>query len=260
MPEVIKTYSIKPDLLALSSVFDSLITAYMDDVEKYAHTNLQTLHIGHAIRTSFAQAGRRIKFEGFGNSSYRSRDMSEALRTVEKALLISLVYPTSGAKLPLMAGYRKSPRLHVLDTGMLNYFAGIQKEILSTDDLNKVYQGTMIEHLVGQELLATQFTALSALYFWVREKNTSSAEVDYVFPFDGQLIPIAVKSGAEGKLKSLHLFMDQAPHNMAVRFYAGALSVSDVQTQSGKRYKLLNLPYYLVSQLEKYLVWFKNQV
>ncbi len=50
---------------------------------------------------------------------------------------------------------------------MLNYFAGIQNEILGTEDLNKVYQGTMIEHLVGQELLASQFDALSSLNFWV---------------------------------------------------------------------------------------------
>lgn len=41
---------------------------------------------------------------------------------------------------------------------------------LSNQILNKVYQGTLIEHLVGQELLATQFKSLSALHFWVREK------------------------------------------------------------------------------------------
>ncbi|MHB1178654.1 MAG: hypothetical protein ACYCZO_10020 [Daejeonella sp.] len=44
--------------------------------------------------------------------------------------------------------------------------------------------------------------------------------MDYIWPFDGKLIPIEVKSGTEGKLKSLHLFMDMAPHPMAIRFYA----------------------------------------
>jgi predicted AAA+ superfamily ATPase len=260
MPEVIKEYSENKDLLELSSIFDSLITAYLDDVEKYAGTNAQALHIGHAIRASFGQAGQRIKFEGFGNSPYRSRDMGEALRTLEKALLIELIYPSSDVKLPLLPDYRKSPRLQVLDTGMLNYFAGIQTEILGTDDLNKVYQGTLIEHLVGQELLATQFKSLSALHFWVREKTTSSAEVDYVVPFEGQLIPVEVKSGAEGKLKSLHMFMDLSPHNMAIRFYAGSLHITDAVTPGGKKYKLLNLPYYLVSQIENYLTWFKTQI
>jgi hypothetical protein len=143
---------------------------------------------------------------------------------------------------------------------MLNYFAGIQKEILGTADLNKVYQGTMIEHLVGQELLASQYNTLSSLNFWAREKSTSSAEVDFVWAFEGKLIPIEVKSGTEGKLKSLHLYMDLAPHQMALRFYAGEILVTPVLTPAGKAYYLLSLPYYLVSETERYLHWFQGEI
>ncbi len=57
---------------------------------------------------------------------------------------------------------------------MINYFLGIQREIIGTKDLNSIYGGVMIEHLVGQELLAIQYNALSSLHFWVREKTTSS--------------------------------------------------------------------------------------
>jgi len=260
MPEIVKNYSENKDLIALKPIYESLITAYIEDVEKYASTDSQVQYIRHAIRASFSQAGKRIKFEGFGNSSYRSRSMSEALRTLENALLIQLIYPSTDAQLPLLPDHKKSPRLQILDTGMLNYFAGIQKEILGTVDLNKVYQGTMIEHLVGQELLASQFNALSSLNFWVREKQTSSAEVDYIWPFEGKLMPIEVKSGAEGKLRSLHLYMDLAPHQMALRFYAGEISITDASTPGGKKYKLLNLPYYLVSQTEYYLQWFQQQI
>lgn len=260
MPEVIANYSKNKDLNALSPIYDSLITAYTDDVEKYTSSASQVQHIRHAIRASFSQAGKRIKFEGFGNSPYRSRDMGEALRTLEKALLIQLIYPCTEAQLPLLPDYKKSPRLQVLDTGMLNYFVGIQREILGTPDLNKVYQGSLIEHLVGQELLATQFNALSGLNFWVREKKESTAEVDYIWLFEGKLIPIEVKSGTEGKLKSLHLYMDIAPHTMAVRFYAGEISITKASTPGGKTYQLLNLPYYLVSQVDQYLQWFQQQV
>lgn len=260
MPEVVNHYVQHKDITALAPIFDSLITSYLDDAEKYAGNASQILHIRHVIRSSFSQAGRRIKFEGFGNSSYPSREMGEALRTVEKALLLQLVYPNTGATLPLMPDIKKSPRLHVLDTGMLNYFAGIQKEVLGTADLNSIYQGTMAEHLAGQEILAFQFLSMSSLYFWVREKKESSAEVDYLFPFDGKLIPVEVKSGTEGKLKSLHIFMDMAPHTMAVRFYAGEMSITQATSVTGKKYQLLNLPYYLVSQLENYLIWFQQQI
>lgn len=253
MPEAVQHYSTNKDLSSLSPIYDSLLTSYMDDAEKYARSETQMQLIRHAIRASFAQAGKRIKFQGFGNSNYGSREMGEALRALQKALLLYLVYPETGFTLPLLPDLKKSPRLHVLDTGLMNYFAGIQREILSTDDLSKVYQGTMIEHLVGQELLAFQHQAMSALHFWTREKKTSVAEVDYVFPFEDKLVPIEVKSGKEGSLRSLHLFMDEAPHNIALRFYAGEFSATKGTTPEGKAYTLLNLPYYATSQIERYL-------
>ncbi len=257
MPEAVQHYSTHRDFAALASIYDSLLTSYLDDAEKYARNDIQMQLIRHAIRSSFAQAGKRIKFQGFGNSNYGSREMGEALRTLQKALLLYIVYPETGYTLPLLPDLKKSPRLHVLDTGLMNYFAGIQREIFGTDDLSKVYQGIMIEHLVGQELLAFQHQSLSALHFWVREKKTSVAEVDYLFPFEGKLIPVEVKSGSEGKLRSLHLFMDAAPHNIAVRFYAGEVSITNATTPEGKPYHLLNLPYYAVSQIEHYLTWLK---
>lgn len=258
MPEIIKNYSENRDLRALSPIYDSLISSYLDDVEKYASSNSQVQHIRHVIASSFFEAGKRIKFEGFGNSSYRSRDMSEALRTIEKALLVQLVFPCTSTKLPILPDIKRSPRLHVVDTGLINYSLGIQKDILGTPDLHSVYQGTLIEHLVGQEILSNQHLTLSSLHFWVREKKTSNAEVDYIYPYEGKLIPIEVKSGKEGTLRSLHLFMDEAPHKLAVRFYSGEFSVNRVITPAGKEYHLMNLPYYLGTQIENYIDWFRK--
>ena len=256
MPEIVQHYATNKDLVSLGPIYDSLISGYLDDVEKYAKSNAQILHIRHCIQSSYAQAGKRIKFEGFGNGAYKSREMAESLRTLEKALLIQLIYPCTTATVPMIPDTKKSPRLQILDSGLINYFVGIQREIIGTNDLNSIYQGTLIEHLIGQELLAFQYDALSALHFWVREKKESTAEVDYLFQHDGLIIPIEVKSGKEGTLKSLHSYMDIAPHDMAIRFYAGALKISDAITQNGKQYKLLNLPYYLGSQIERYIAWF----
>ncbi len=260
MPEIVAHYAAHKDLAALTSIYESLLVSYLDDVEKYANGTSQIGYIRHAIRSSFAEAGKRIKFQNFGNSSYKSREMGEALRALEKALLIHLVYPQISPVLPMLPDISKSPRLHVLDTGMLNYFVGLQKEILGTTDLNSVYQGTVIEHIVGQELLARQYSALRGLAFWVREKPTSSAEIDYLFSYKEKLVPLEVKSGATGTLRSLGLFMDMAPHNIAVRFYAGEILISTLTTTGGKTVHLLNLPYYLVSQIEKYLEWFELQI
>lgn len=260
MPEIIEQYSKNKDLTALSVTYESLLVSYMDDVEKYAANNTQANYIRHAIRSSLAEAGKRIKFQGFGNSNYKSREMGEALRTLEKALLIHLVYPQTNPLLPLQPDYDRSPRLQYLDTGMLNYFVGIQTDIIGTEDLHSVYGGRMIEHIVGQELLARQYSALHCLNFWVREKNTAQAEIDYLYQYEGKLIPVEVKSGSEGRLRSLHLFMDIAPHNMAIRYYSGAMNISVLTTPAQKVFFLLNLPYFLVSQIEDYLPWFEREI
>jgi hypothetical protein len=94
----------------------------------------------------------------------------------------------------------------------------------------------------------------------VREKANSAAEVDYLFSYKEKLIPVEVKAGSAGTLRSLALFMDMAPHNMAVRLYAGEILLSNITTPGGKTVHLLNLPYYLVSQIEKYLAWFETQI
>ena len=260
MPEIVNNFLKHKDFTALNSIFDSLITSYLDDVEKYAKNDTQILHLRHVIRSSFSEAGKRIKFAGFGNSSYRSREMGECLRTLEKVLLLHLVYPNTSTTLPFLPDLKKSPRLQILDTGMLNHFVGIQKEILGSEDLSKIYQGLMLEHLTGQELLANQYNALSELFFWVKEKKESTAEVDFLISFEGKIIPIETKSGKTGTLKSLHLFMEAAPHKMAIRFYAGDIKITEVKTPQNRTFFLLSLPYYLVSQIKEYLIWFQEQI
>jgi len=259
MPEVVNKYARNRDLKTLRPVYDSLIASYLEDVEKYAQNDVRVLHLRHAIRASLQLAGQRIQFAGFGQSAYRSREMGEALRALEKVWLVQLIYPTSSATLPLIPDLRKSPRLQILDTGLLNYFVGLQKEMLLTQELSSVYRGIMMEHLSGQELLAHRYEAMSSLAFWSRDKNSSSAEVDFVELFDGMVIPIENKSGKTGTLRSLHQFMEIAPHRFAVRLYAGRLEITEARTPRGRSFRLLNLPYYLGTQLRNYLDWFVAQ-
>ncbi len=259
MPEVVNKYARNRDLKTLRPVYDSLIASYLEDVEKYAPNDVRVLHLRHAIRASLQLAGQRIQFAGFGQSAYRSREMGEALRALEKVWLVQLIYPTSSATLPLIPDLRKSPRLQILDTGLLNYFVGLQKEMLLTQELSSVHRGIIMEHLSGQELLAHRYEAMSSLSFWSRDKNSSSAEVDFVELFDGMVIPIENKSGKIGTLRSLHQFMEIAPHRFAVRLYAGRLEITEARTPTGRSFRLLNLPYYLGTQLRNYLDWLVAQ-
>ena len=70
------------------------------------------------------------------------------------------------------------------------------------------------------------------------------------------VIPVEVKAGKSGTLKSLHQFMNMSDHKYAVRLYSGNLEISEVKTTEGKEYKLLNLPYFLAGKIHEYLDWF----
>ena len=54
--------------------------------------------------------------------------------------------------------------------------------------------------------------------------------------------------------------MDMAPHKIAIRFYSGELLITNATTPHGKKYKLLNMPYYLVSKIEFYLTWMQKNI
>jgi hypothetical protein len=260
MPEIVKVYLDTRDLNRLKPIYESLLVSYLDDVEKYAATKAQSAVLRHIIRNAFLEAGSRITFQGFGKSNYRSREMSEAFAILEKAMLLNLIYPTTHTQPPALPNRKRSPKLQLLDTGLVNYFAGLQKDLFQSSDLHHVYKGKIAEHIVGQELLAENTSVLHGLHFWVREKKQSNAEVDFILPFGDYLIPIEVKSGAAGRLRSLHQFIDQAPHPYAVRFYSDEVFIDTVKTTAGKPFFLLNMPYYLIGKLDDYLAWFLSEV
>lgn len=250
MPEVLEQYSKNADITALADVYNSLIHSYSDDIEKYAGSSTQVHYIRHIISNVFREAGTKVTFEKFGNSPYRSREMKEAFVSLEKTMLVRLVYPSTSMELPVKPNLVRKPRLHVLDTGLINHALHLMGELVFNENISDSHRGHIAEHIVGQELLASNFSINNELHFWVREKTDSSAEVDYILPYNGKLIPIEVKSGSIGKLRSLHQFVDHAPHKVAVRVWQGAYSVEKVKTIAGTVFTLLNLPFYLVHRME----------
>lgn len=259
MPEIIQHYKENKDVTALAPIYDALINSYLQDAEKYAKNEAQLHLIRFSIQQAMFRAGQRTNFQQFGNSNYTSKAIAEVLRALEKTHLLQLIYPTTSAILPVEPDIQKTPRLQFFDSGLVNYHVGLQKDILGTTDLSSVYQGTLIEHLVGQELLSFQTLSLNKLHFWVRYKKQSDAELDFVFPYQGKLIPIEVKSGAKGTLKSLQVFMEQSPLHFAIRFYGGSRQIDELTTPNGKRFHLISLPFFLASRVTHYIEWIKQQ-
>lgn len=259
MPEVVAHYAKHQNLPELNSIYESIWASYSDDIVKYAKNPSEERIIKHLLKTAPYYLDKRIVFQGFGNSNYRSREVGESFRALDDAKIIQLIYPGTSVELPLIADYKKSPRMQFLDTGILNFALGIQAELIEVKDLNASYKGALVPHLVTQELIALQETGYRKPHFWVRQKKDAQAEVDLIYTYKNLLIPIEIKSGKVGKLRSLHQFVDRAPHPYAVRMYAGEFSIEKHKTPGGKDFTLMNLPYYLTTYIESYLEYFIAQ-
>ncbi|MCL1934265.1 MAG: AAA family ATPase [Candidatus Azobacteroides sp.] len=253
MPAIVSKYAENQDILTLNRVYNSLFQSYKDDVEKYTKSVGTIKIIREILETGWAQAGGIITFEKFGGTNFSSKEMSLAFQTIQKAMLLELVFPTSSTQMPLIPNHRQRPKLIWLDTGLVNYGVGIQKEVFSTKDIQDVWRGRIAEQITAQELLTLDDSLLTKRIFWKRDKHGSEAEVDFVYKYESLAIPVEVKSGHNSKLKSLHLFMDSAPHNWAVRVWSNPFSVDEVSTPNGKKFKLINLPFYYVGVLNKIL-------
>ena len=256
MPEVVKKYIVSKSIADLTPIYESIWETYRNDVEKYASNKTEGRVIRHIMATAHLYIDERIKFQNFGNSNYRSREVGEAMRNLDDARIIQLIYPTTDVEVPIKLDLKKSPRLQFLDTGLVNNELNIQSDMLAMKDLNNAYKGAIIPHLITQEILSLNTTKAKKPNFWVREKKQSSAEVDLVLQHDNLVIPIEVKSGKEGKLKSLHQFIEKVDHPYAVRMYAGEFTIEEHTTTSGKDYYLMNLPYYLGTKIKEYLTYF----
>ena len=258
MPEAVSRYVETRDLSLLSPVYSNLLTAYKDDVSKYASTAHEGDVIRHVIETAPKESGSRIAFEKFGNSGYRSGDVGGSMRKLERAMLLYLRYPVTQYELPIYPDKKLRPRLQVLDSGLINYSLGIQASYFRDVRLSDVYRGTLAEQVVWQELLSQNSRELLVPTFWVKEKKQSNAEVDFVVSWQGHLLPVEVKSGKDGTLRSLHQFIENGGEAFAIRLYDQPCSIIETQTPAkpggvGHPYRLLNLPLYCAGKIPDYL-------
>jgi predicted AAA+ superfamily ATPase len=254
MPEVIADYVQNKDFVGLNRIYESLLESYRDDVEKYAKNETMSQTIRYILQAGWKYAAERITLGGFAGSSYKAREMGEAFRTLEKTFILEFCYPTTDCLVPPTKDLNRSPKLLWLDCGLVNYSANVQKEVFGAADILDAWRGKIAEQIVAQELLALDNRVSNQRNFWIRNKKDSDAEVDFVLKYNSKLIPVEVKSGHNAKLRSLHLFMDEAPHNIAVRVWSQPFSVDEVTTPKGKKFKLLNVPFYYVGVLEKLLM------
>lgn len=251
MPEAVQMYAEKNDVVAIEDVYETLVQAYKDDAEKYVVGNKLTDTVRFILSYGWAFSGETITLGNFANSGYKSREVGEAFRLLEKAMLLELVYPVSSTQLPIIPETRRMPKLIWFDTGLVNYQAGVRSEIIGSTEMVDAWRGHIAEQITAQELLALDDRVGQHRVFWAKPNN--GAEVDFVISHDSRLYPIEVKSGTNSHLRSLQVFMDNSSIDIAIRIWSKPFSVDEIKTVNGKSFKLINLPFYLIGRIHDVL-------
>ncbi len=258
MPEAVAIFAESHSYKNVSDVHNSIIETYRDDFPKYAGSRNMNRML-NVFNFAARNVGVKIKY-----SNISSRDQSVTIKKdielLAMARVIGKVVHSHCSGLPLQADLQeKAYKLLFLDVGLMNAICGLDWLSLSRmDDRKIVNQGAIAEQFVGQHLQAMLANKPNReLNYWLREGKSANAELDFVIGLSGNIIPIEVKSGAAGTLKSLHQFMGSKQAPLAVRFDINPPSVQQVDTvininkeRKQVQYPLVSLPLYLVERLD----------
>ena len=242
MPAALTEYLSSKDLMNCQRIQTALLQTYRSDFGKYAKIS-QHKYLQKVFDTAPRMAGQRIKYSNIDPDT-RSRDLKNALNLLTLAGIVRPIYLTKASGLPLGAQINEQRfKINFLDVGLMQNSCGLQGRLSIEEDFMQINAGSVAEQFVGQELTAySDRHQQVGLYFWAREKRGSMAEVDYVINIGSDIFPVEVKSGKEGRLKSLRMFIEEKKSRLGIRFSQDKLSYYD---------KILSIPLYMVEQLPR---------
>jgi predicted AAA+ superfamily ATPase len=215
MPEVVSAYIETHSVNAARRVQDALVNALIQDMMKYEKV-LENDLVREVFQTIPRHVGLTLKYSGLSATASHYK-IKQVLGALEKAMLVTPVHSSSAAGLPLGGNINKATfKVCMVDIGLMQFLCGIPPgEVIQAGDLLATYKGSLCEQFIGQELNAAGGSQNHQLFYWSRAVKSSSAEVDYLVVRNGKIIPLEIKHGPAGKLKSLHLYMEAHPETVA---------------------------------------------
>lgn len=244
MPMVVAEYLESGSFQRARQLQGFILETYQQDFGKYArkteHRYLQKL-----FEQAPLLACHPFKYSKV-DPGMRSRELSVALDHLCHAGLVRRIHATHANGLPLRAeADPKKFKLLFLDLGLLQAANQVDPSSVLSGDLVAINAGQLAEQFVGQELLAySEPHEERHLFFWERNKTGSAAEIDYVVRIDSQIVPIEVKAGATGRLRSLHQFLSEKKRHLGVRISERPLH---------RENDILSIPFYAIAALPSLL-------
>lgn len=259
MPEAVQVYIDTRDLNKVFDVHSSILDTYRDDFAKYG-TQAELLRLHRVFDYIPVSAGDRIKYVRI-DAHEQAGNLRNALDLLSKAQVVMKVFHSDASGIPVQASidHRKF-KTYFMDCGLMNSMCGIQwispNELESKDFINK---GRVAEQFIAQHIaFLGKSNKRPSLTYWLREGRSSNAEVDFVLQLGNQIVPVEVKAGKSGSLKSLLQFVHQKATPTAIRFDLNVPSLQKVRHSIRQAshtvdvsFDLLSLPLYMAEEVER---------
>lgn len=211
LPAVVQSWLDQKDVQLCQQLQDEILQAYRQDFLKYAKRN-QVDHVAQVFEAIPTQLGQKLTYTAI-NPHIRAQPLRQALTLLEMAGIALPSYHTSAQGMPLGAGKNeKRFKVFFFDVGLAQHLLGLDMKDWVVQPLKVINVGAIAEQFVAQELVANSPPQLKAeLFYWHRESPASNAEVDFLVVKDRDILPVEVKAGMKGGLKSMQIFLESHP-------------------------------------------------
>jgi hypothetical protein len=254
MPEVVNVYRDTGSWIEVARVKEAILETYHADFGKY-QTRIKSDVIQEVFRKLPLLISQKTMYSHLA-SDERTEINKKALHALELARVVTRCFHSAGNGIPLAAEQKSNHfKTFFLDIGLVLTALGITIDAISTK-LNDTTRGVIAEQFIAQHLLDDrELFQKPQLYYWNRQKRGTTSEVDFLTVYMGKVIPIEIKSGAAGSMKSLQVFMalKKDKPDFAIRFLDNLPERQTVAiTGSIEHYDLVSLPHYLVEHWRRF--------
>jgi uncharacterized protein len=257
LPEAVATFAAGRDFKNVGRVHQSVVSTYRDDFSKYSHGALR-----ERVQLMFDKlplmVGRKFKYVHV-SPDHRSADLAAALQQLCMARVAYKVRHTAANGVPLDAQVNERHfKTLYMDVGLMCAALNLSLLDLQRGNLVLTNDGALAEQFVGQHLLyGNAWYEPPGLHYWMREAKSSTAEVDYVIAQGRNVVPVEIKTGKTGALRSLHRFLQEKKRSFGLRFNGDLPSLlndsAPLATGGTLEYQLLSLPLYMAGQTRRLL-------
>ena len=248
MPEVVASFIAARDYGKVREIQKRILIAYEQDFSKHApnETVPRIRMLWSSAPAQLARENRKFIY-GLIRQGARAREYELAMTWLIDCGLVYKVSRISKPDMPLMA-YQdfNAFKLFVLDVGLLGAMSELDiKSLLEGNKIFEEFKGALTEQYVLQQLIASK---KATPYYWSAEKGT--AEIDFIFQIDSNIVPLEVKAAENLQAKSLKSYCQKYEPRYAIR-----TSMSDYRQEEW----LTNVPLYAINILSDMLKGIRGQ-